>query len=503
MSNSEIRLELNLASPKRWLSNLLPNLFGIDYRAIKVFRISLGFLILTDLLLKLPYVEAFFTDKGILPRSLFLTYQDVGRVSIHVANGELWWQLALFAIAAIFACMLILNIRPRIAAAASLFLLVSLQARNPLLLQGGDVLFRCLLFWLIFLPHSQPPLRVRGGGRQDGGVTSVATAGVLIQVALLFIFAGLLKTGAPWTTTLTATWDAMQIKMLTTPIGDFIASLGALTKLPTFIVPPLEFWGGLLLFFPLFTKYVRTLLFVLLAGLLINFGLALQIDLFPPIVITGLLLFLPSFVWDFLERQFGRFINRFNLRKGFSLLTDLQQRFPNPEIKSTPFVRYVTSVFLATVIMLTVWWNIASIPGYTGYAFPQIATPFMMKTGLDQYWGMFAPYPVNVHGTFVLAGQLPGGTVVDVLSRRVGELDWDQDNWFGGQPWRKYAVDYLSRSSHSYLLNPFASLVCRKWRESTDQPLSKLTIYFVEVNTLPDFKLSEPVRKTLWTGNCV
>ena len=48
--------------------------------------------------------------------------------------------------------MLIFGVRTRFAALASWFMLVSVQTRNPVILQGGDVYLRLLAFIAIFLP---------------------------------------------------------------------------------------------------------------------------------------------------------------------------------------------------------------------------------------------------------------------------------------------------------------------------------------------------------------
>ena len=149
------------------LLNALEGSFGIDLRSLALFRVALGIFILADLAVRAADLAVFYTDSGVLPRGVlidhFKSFWNFSvplidfsyNVSIHLASGNVWFQAALFLIAAFFAVMLIFGFHTRTAVCVSWFLLVSLQVRNPLVTQGGDVLFRMLLFWSMFLPLGQ------------------------------------------------------------------------------------------------------------------------------------------------------------------------------------------------------------------------------------------------------------------------------------------------------------------------------------------------------------
>ncbi len=125
--------------------------FEIDLRALAAFRIAIGTLVIVDLLLRSRHLTAFYTDDGVLPlEALFSDYSSVH--SLHAVSGEAWVQALLFCVAGLFALAMIVGYRTRLATIVSWLLLLSLHARNPMILNGGDALFRMLLLWGIFLP---------------------------------------------------------------------------------------------------------------------------------------------------------------------------------------------------------------------------------------------------------------------------------------------------------------------------------------------------------------
>jgi len=141
--------------------------------ARRVARISLAALLLLDLALRARDLATFYSDVGVFPRSaLAHHYPAMGSVSIHAISGAVWVQALLFLVAAAFATALSSSAtgpgspRWRRWCCSS-----PLHARNPMVLNAGDVLFRRLLFWGLFLP-SEP------GGRSPPTPLEPPTANV-------------------------------------------------------------------------------------------------------------------------------------------------------------------------------------------------------------------------------------------------------------------------------------------------------------------------------------
>ncbi|NIP85312.1 MAG: hypothetical protein GTO03_07040, partial [Planctomycetales bacterium] len=123
--------------------------FGIDLRSLAAFRIGMGLLLLSDLFCRGQQIAAHYTDLGVLPRGARIAIYDMGDQtglrywwSLHMFSGEYLLQLLLFVVAAVFAGWLLIGYRTRLATIASWILLISLASRNPMLLDGGDVLLQ-------------------------------------------------------------------------------------------------------------------------------------------------------------------------------------------------------------------------------------------------------------------------------------------------------------------------------------------------------------------------
>src|ERR1700676_4296238 len=118
----------------------LRELAGIDIRSLALFRMGFGLLILGDVLVRLPDIRALYSDDGVLPRSALIAHAlDTWNISLHLANGTWQFGLILFIIEGLFALALTFGYQTRLASVVSWFLCISLQSRNPIVLQGGDV----------------------------------------------------------------------------------------------------------------------------------------------------------------------------------------------------------------------------------------------------------------------------------------------------------------------------------------------------------------------------
>ncbi len=127
--------------------------FALDLRSLALFRVLLALTLAFDALHRLINLGAFHTDAGLLPRDQWAQLSDpIWRWSLHLANGESWSQGLFLLAQALSALALALGWRTRVAGLLTWLLLVSVDNRNPLVLDAGDTLLAALLFWSLFLP---------------------------------------------------------------------------------------------------------------------------------------------------------------------------------------------------------------------------------------------------------------------------------------------------------------------------------------------------------------
>ena len=134
--------------------NSFREIFSIDYRSLALFRFTLAGLSIYDLLIAWPFLRDFYSDWGILPRSALFSSSgwSYHYISIYNISGVPAVINILFIIHLIVSVMLLLGFRTRIATILTWFFVISLIARNPMVVTGGYVMFRLALFWAIFLP---------------------------------------------------------------------------------------------------------------------------------------------------------------------------------------------------------------------------------------------------------------------------------------------------------------------------------------------------------------
>jgi hypothetical protein len=134
------------------LPKALVSMFGIDPRGLAVLRIGLGGVLLADLYMRTGRFEALYTDGGVFPRVFLEGPMGITAFPLHQLSGALGWQAFLFGVSLVFALFLLFGRFTRIASVASWMLVVSMQSRQPAVLNFGDDIFRMALFWSMFLP---------------------------------------------------------------------------------------------------------------------------------------------------------------------------------------------------------------------------------------------------------------------------------------------------------------------------------------------------------------
>ena len=421
---------------------------GVDRRALAAFRVALGLLVLADVALRAGDAVAFYTDAGVLPRSLlFDAFPTVGRVSLYALSGSVQWVVALFALTALAAAALVVGYRSRLAALALFFLLLSLHARNLPVLYAGDSLLRRLLLWGALLP-----LGGRWGLNAVGAtdrretpdrVASVATAGVLVQAVAVYAVNAVLKLrGAAW-----RSGDALRyvfgVDALTTGVGDALAGHPALLAFGAHV------WLALLVASPLLvlaTGRARTALAATFAAGHLFMLATLRIDLFPLISLASLLPFLPSSAWDRVERRVAPVVSRARA---------VGERCPRPGTRlparaTRPTGRTVATLLLAFVLV----WNAAGV----GLVDAPDGTPV---DPTERRWDMFAPHPQATDEWYVPVGTTTDGRRVDALRGGAPEFDpADTGATFPNHRWYAYLTDVRAAPR----LRPgFASYLCGRW----------------------------------------
>ena len=303
------------------LSALVRKIFGIDLRTLALFRVATAVMLIADLVMRARDLTAHYSDFGILPRTALIGEFGIWLPSFHLMSGSAKVQAILFLAAGIIALALLIGYRTRWATVLSWVFLLSLQARNPAVSQGADLLLRLLLFWAMFLPlgarYSVDAALDRRVADEPNAYFSIATLALQIQVISVYFFTALLKTSDAWIPDGTAVYYALHLDYLATPFAVWLRQFPVLLQGLTYFVWCLEIVTPALMFSPVFHIPLRLAGMALLIAMHIGFFLCMEIGIFPFVSIASLLVFTPGWVWDRLEERIRR-----SERRGLAMYYD-------------------------------------------------------------------------------------------------------------------------------------------------------------------------------------
>ncbi len=459
-------------------------LFGIDIRSLALFRIGLALVLLVDLFIRIQDLTIHYSDEGLLPRSVLINQvMDAWNISFHLVSGTWQVQLVFFMLEALFAVALLVGFHTRLATILSWIFLISLHSRNPLILQGGDVVLRMLLFWGMFLPLGacwSIDQRLWDKKNQLYQVFSGGTAALLLQVCFIYWFSALLKTDASWRQDGTAVWYALSNELFATSTGKYLLQFPFLLKISTFATLYLEAFGPFLAFSPIWTGPVRTvtaIVFILFHLMALN--LTMELGIFPYVCAVAWMVFLPGWFW---ERILG------------------SNHIPAIGWKASRLSNGLAIFFLIYVLL----WNIQ------GLNVP-LLSPQLNAIGplvrIDQYWNMFAPYPLRDDGWFVIPAKLRNGNEVDLFTDG-GPVSWQHpelcSTLFKNDRWKSFMMNLVFDENNAVNLSSFASYLCERWNKTHpyEQNLVTFEIIFMGKINYLEKPAQDNQKNVLWHHLC-
>lgn len=456
----------------------LSSSIALDLRSIAFFRILFGSVLLYDLLKRLPYAELFLSDDGTLSRADLLSVVDrPWAFSVYMMFGETSQVVALLVLHALVAVCLILGLWTRVVSIGSWVLLLSLQHRNPLVLNGGDTLFSVYAFWLMFLPlnarWSLDSLLAKEGA--GGGVVFprnryVALPGVALmaQTIFVYVFTVLLKSGEMWSTGDVVHYVVRNLGLIKEPAVWFQQFEGLLVPLSR-VVFHWEWFGLVLLVCPFANWITRSVAVVGYMVLHVSFGFMLDIAIFAPVSILGWVALIPGEWWNLKIPVVSR------LALG-DRLKELGTSFPILRVGKVMRPGVKASIATGVAMTLVFAWNLRGLPQSPVKEWiPKPVVNGMYLVKLRQKWGMFAPNPSRYSQWYALEAQLANGDSVDLFypgqafSLRRPEVFTDR---LPSRRWGKF-MSNLKKSRYARLREGYIDYFVDRWNDAVG-PSSKI-----------------------------
>lgn len=499
-------------------------LVGIDLRSLALLRIGLASILIYDLLARLRDLEAHYSDGGVLPRAELLQWKGDDLVfSIHLLGGSVASQGVIFGIALAAAIALLIGWHSRPMTVLSWLLLASVQARNPLILHGGDQLLRVMLFWAMFVPWGRVAsldarrLGVRGttsGLSPDTPyVVSVATLALKLQLCGMYWTTAALKWHPIWVEDGSAVAMALRLDQLVTPLGRSLTAYPELLTWATHGTMVLEILGPALAFCPWLTAPLQVLTVLLFTGFhLLGLAPALYLGIFPFVCAACWSLFLPQAFWDRWCPEALRRVGR-AWRLGLEALGSKLGMPRRPVLWKPPqgrlrrWLAASLQTALAALVIYVGLWNLRTVD-FERYRplLPERANVIADVLQLNQLWNLFAPFPATEDGWYVFVGTLVGGDEVEVRSG--GEVSFDKpqnvSRSFGNERWKKYLMNLDDRQNGLHR-RFYGRYLCEAWNggHRGAERLASIQMFVVRERTLPSGEEEAPRRGRLWQQVCV
>jgi len=300
-----------------------------DHRSLGVARIYIACLMLHDIVRRLPSIATWYSNDGILPNHTVL-WRPVSEYmfSFFFAASRVGEAAVMFALCAVVFLVFGVGYRTRLAHVLAFACMISIEYRQAFLENGGDIAFKVLCAWTLFLPMGarfsvdavRDSLKARrertveelnlrpvpAGDTTRNSVASLAYFGLLLELAVIYYFNAVNKRGWTWHRGSAVhyvlyqermnTWFAVLIRDHLNLSVSRVLSLGTLA---------MEYAAPILILTPFGFRWTRRVAAVLLALMHMGFSTFLNLGQFSFNMLGFFPLLLGAADWEALGEWFG------------------------------------------------------------------------------------------------------------------------------------------------------------------------------------------------------
>ncbi|MFM7115320.1 MAG: HTTM domain-containing protein [Planctomycetota bacterium] len=462
--------------------------FGMDVRSLAMFRIFLALTVLVDVFSRYPDAGAFYSDAGVYDRETNYRFiEEFGGKgwewcswSWNWLSGSVGWQQTLFLIEAVAAVCLLVGFASRFSVFVIWMLVVSQHLRGPLVITSGDMLLKLMLFWSLFLPLDRVwslaarrrPVAVQS---PETWHVSIATAGFIIQVILMYFFTGVAKFNDIWFAGHAMDY-VLRLELYITDFGRWMLNFPGALKVASWATLLIELLTIWFLLSPWRNSFWRVFNISAFWGFHLGIALCMSIGLFPLICMIAWLPLFPREAWT-------------------------AEAVPQPSRKRLSEWQRLGLVAGGLVIATTLWVNLSNLGRgpFTG-TLPAFLRAGIRAIGIEQHFQMFG-IPPNESPWFVYEARLKNGNKVD-LFREGNSLELEKPAdiaaTFPGHNWRKLHQNLVDRRLEAYR-PALLEYAVRQWNasHSEGEQIQSATLRCFIERTGPDYN---PIERwsTVW-----
>jgi hypothetical protein len=448
----------------RWLTRAY---LTIDPRSLGAGRIALSLVLLLDLLRRVPVITLWYSNQGLMPNHTALWRPPFPYTFSFFFMASWPNEAAIgFLLCGAAYLMLLIGNRTRLAHLASLLGVLSLHGRTLFVQNGGDVALVELCIWTLFLPmgarYSIDSLCVRMRAHPEAGVenlvcrsayppektpvVSLAALAIVAQLAVVYLFNALQKTGATWRGG-SAIHYLLHSEGLVTALGLWVR--GWLTprqsQVLTWSALTIEGMLPLLLLMPVAQRYARRVCIFLIVSLHVGIGLFFNLGIFAPAMIAFTPLLVPTADWEAFESwrngraqartggqrmvclRLAQVLNALD-GQGVVRLRDTKSPEPAPwrqalRARSAPLRESTLALLMILATVRTAFDNHA-VTHLDGSRQPGVVDTTTTYLQMLQAWLLFAPDAPTTDAAVAVEAVTADGRRVDPLNELASRYSW-------------------------------------------------------------------------------
>jgi hypothetical protein len=412
---------------------------AIDRRVLGVFRIALASVLLGDLAYHAAQATLLYSNRGILPnhRVLFAP-QSAVQFSIYLPFSTPAEIKVAFALTAISHLLLLVGFRTRIWQIVSFVCVTSLNSRNLFTEDGGCMTLNLIAAWTMMLPLGDRysiDAVIREVRREPAPskapVVSLAVLGVVMQVACIYFFNTVHKTGVTWRDGSAIHWVLWQDRLNT-----FVAAWlrrhepGWLSPVLSWSALAIEGTIPLLVLSPWRRTPLRTLAVILSWSLHAGIALLMTLGPFSYAMMALMLLVLPAdtlaFVLSRAQRTALGRVGAWVHARVRSVVVGYVR--PVPRGPASPLAEgasFYAGESWAFALLAASMFNGLDVNPWLARFKRDVPAPieaFRAYPRLTQFWAMFSPDVPTTDGILVIDAVTASGRHVDPFTFRLPDL---------------------------------------------------------------------------------
>jgi len=395
---------------------------SIDARTLGLARVYIALLLLFDLAKRGAEMSVWYFESGLIPNAMLAEHplKPWGHSLLFHVSSDVGVRVAFVLIALVYLALL-LGIFTRVAQVLALICLLSLQIRVDLVSNGGDFVFCNLMVWTAFLPlgsaFSIDARRARRAGRPPRSpVVSWAVLVVTLQLAIIYLFNAIQKSGETWLDGSAVYWLAHQERIVT-GLGYWMREHlpFSVFRVFTYVSLVTEYLLPFLILSPWGRPWTRR---AAIAGIwMLHVGIAAvaNVGLFSFVMIAYSMFLVSSEDWEWLRAK---------LRSWRAQDDAVLAGFTSPPSSTTPGtsnrpLHWAANALLAVLVIAATSQALVEnwiVPRFMRHQQPEWIQATIMTLRLNQGWKMFAADAPRDDLWLVVDAQTVDGRHIDPLN---------------------------------------------------------------------------------------